>query len=173
VQRKPGEDRPARDSAFQAEGENMLDKMKKLLGESSICVLATCSENKPLCSLMTYVTDEQADTVYTVTLKTSRKYKNITQNPHVSLLVDSRADDRGDAGNIEALTAFGVSSIVRNKADKDAILTRIGRNNPHLRELLAHPDAEVIFIRVESFLLLEGPTQAHFVDVGKRSGCIT
>ena len=146
----------------------MLDKMKRLLSESSICVLATCSENKPLCSLMTYVTDEQANRVYFVTLKTSRKYKNIAQNPHVSLLVDSRAAaGRSDAGSIEALTAFGISSIVRNKADKDSILARIGRSNPHLRELLAHPDAEVISIQVESFLLLEGPTQAHFVDVGK------
>jgi nitroimidazol reductase NimA-like FMN-containing flavoprotein (pyridoxamine 5'-phosphate oxidase superfamily) len=150
----------------------MIDKMKKLLAENSICVLATCSENKPLCSLMTYVTDEQSNTVYSVTLNTSRKFKNITQNPHVSLLVDSRANNRGDTGSIEALTAFGISSIVRNEADKDSMLARIGLNNPHLRELLTHPDAEVISIQIESFLLLEGPTQAHFEDLAKKSGCI-
>jgi len=145
----------------------MLEKMKALLKGNSLCILATCSENRPHCSLMTYVTDEQGEAIYAVTLKTSRKYRNIAQNPNVSLLVDSRLND-GIIGSIKALTVSGVCSLVRTETKKAAILTRIGQNHPHLRDLLLHPDAEVIAIAVESFLLLEGPTQANFVELAKQ-----
>ena len=49
----------------------MIEKMKEFLRENSIGVLATCSENKPHCSLMTYVTDEQAKTIHIITLNTT------------------------------------------------------------------------------------------------------
>jgi len=143
----------------------MLEKMKTLLMENSLCVLATCSDNKPHCSLMTYVTDEQAEAIHIVTLNTSRKYLNIKQNPLISLLVDSRLNDGSEAGGIKALTVSGISSIVRDEMQKAAILTRIGQAHPHLKGLLLHPQVEVIAIKVESFLLLEGPDQANFVEL--------
>jgi nitroimidazol reductase NimA-like FMN-containing flavoprotein (pyridoxamine 5'-phosphate oxidase superfamily) len=146
----------------------MLEKMRALLRENSMCVLATCLDNRTHCSLMTYVTDQEGTTLHTVTLKTSRKYRNMVQNPHVSLLVDSRVDDRSERGRIKALTVFGVSSFVRDEKNRDLILTRIRQEHPHLSELLSHPDAEVIAIHAESFLLLEGPTQAHFVEIKKQ-----
>jgi len=59
----------------------MLEKMKALLKDNSLCILATCSESRPHCSLMTYETDEQGEAIYSVTLNTSRKYKNIELNP--------------------------------------------------------------------------------------------
>jgi len=145
----------------------MLEKMKALLKDNSLCILATCSESRPHCSLMTYETDDQGEAIYSVTLNTSRKYKNIELNPNVSLLVDSRLND-GSIGNIKALTVSGVCYPVRSETKKAAILTRIGQNHPHLRDLLIHPDAEVIAIAVESFLLLEGPTQANFVELTKQ-----
>jgi general stress protein 26 len=148
-------------------GESMIEKMKTLLRRNSMAVLATCTENKPYCSLMTYVTDEQALTLYTATLKTSRKYKNILENPHVSLLVDSRMDDLGDAESIKALTIGGICFTVKDKAVKGSILTRILEHNPHLHPLLSHPDVEVIAVQVESFLLLDGPMESSFVEIRK------
>jgi nitroimidazol reductase NimA-like FMN-containing flavoprotein (pyridoxamine 5'-phosphate oxidase superfamily) len=145
----------------------MLEKMKALLKENSLCILATCFESRPHCSLMTYVTDERGEAIYAVTLNTSRKYRNIAQNPNVSLLVDSRLRDRS-IGSIKALTISGICSLVRDETKKAAILTRIGKDNPHLRDLIFHPDAEVIAIAVESFLLLEGPTLANFVELTKQ-----
>jgi nitroimidazol reductase NimA-like FMN-containing flavoprotein (pyridoxamine 5'-phosphate oxidase superfamily) len=147
----------------------MLEKMKALLRENSLCVLATCSENMPHCSLMTYITDEQAEAIHTVTLNTSRKYRNIRQNPRVSLLVDTRLKDGSEAGDIKALTISGVSSFVSDETERVAILTRIGQNHPQLRDLVLHPDAEVITIEVECFLLLEGPTHAYFAQVSKQA----
>ena len=146
----------------------MLEKAKALLRENSLCVLATCSENNPHCSLMSYVTDERAEAIHMVTLRTSRKCLNIIQNPHVSLLVDSRANIEGGTAGITALTVSGTSSLVRDPIEKTAVLARMERAHPHLRELVLHPDAEVIAVDVESFLLLEGPTRSSFLEVSKQ-----
>lgn len=140
----------------------MIEKMKALLKEDSICVLASSSGDRPHCSLMAYVTDGEAETLFMVTLKSSRKYRNLSLNPHVSLLVDTRTHANGDRGNISALTVSGVSSIMTDRADKDLILRRIVGAHPHLQDLAYHPDAEVISVKVETLLLLEGPTSAHF-----------
>ena len=37
--------------------------------------------------------------------------------------------------------------------------------HPHLRDIAVDPDAEVVAIKVTSFLLLDGPTEAHFVEL--------
>ncbi len=146
----------------------MLQKMKALLRENSLCVLATSLDDKPHCSLMAYITDDRAVKLYMVTLNTSRKYRNIMRNPRVSLLVDSRIDDKSGAGSIKALTVSGTCSVVRDKPDKDSILARMEQSVPSIREIMIHPDAEVISIQVESLLLLEGPAQAHFIEVGEK-----
>ncbi|MEM5788812.1 MAG: pyridoxamine 5'-phosphate oxidase family protein [Syntrophobacteraceae bacterium] len=146
----------------------MIEKMKALLRNNSLCILATCSENRPHCSLMTYITDEQGETIYTATLSASRKYRNIIQNPSVSLLVDSRMNDKSTS-SIEALTVSGVASPIASQKGKDEILTMLVHHHPGLKDLLLDPDTVVIAIQVESFLLLEGPTHSNFVELAKRN----
>lgn len=64
----------------------MLNRIKAILGENSLCVLATCSENRPHCSLMAYSYDIQENILYMMTLKTTQKYRNIRHNSQVSVL---------------------------------------------------------------------------------------
>ena len=69
----------------------MLETMKAMVQERGTCVLATASEGKPHCSLMTYVANDNCQEIYMVTQKNTKKYKNLMDNPHVSLLIDNRA----------------------------------------------------------------------------------
>ena len=143
----------------------MVKKSKTLLKENSMCVLASSFDNRPHCSLMAYVTDEEANTLYMVTLKKSRKYRNISINPHVSLLVDTRTDAKGDAGSVLALTVAGLTSVLKDGIDKDLILRRVVQAHPHLKDLALDPDAEAISIKVQSLLLLEGALNAQFEEL--------
>ncbi len=143
----------------------MIERMKALLRENSMCVLATCTGDRPHCSLMAYIMDERGEALYMVTLNTSRKYENIMRNPYVSLLVDTRAAASGaERAGIKALTVSGVSSAVRDEAERELILSRVEQSHPHLKELARHPDTEVIAVKPLSFLLLDGPTNAHYAE---------
>ena len=67
-----------------------LEKMKALARDQSICVLATITGLQPYCSLMAYVTNRKCSVIYMVTHKQTQKYKNLIENPAVSILIDNR-----------------------------------------------------------------------------------
>ncbi len=143
----------------------MLPKMKKLLKEKDICVLATASGNRPHCSLMAYVADEEGREIYMATLRDTKKFRNLTENPAVSLLIDTREEDSGSRrSQARALTVNGVFQRVERERQAP-IRARILERHPHLQDLFARGEAEVFVVRVESFQLLEGTTDSYFVRV--------
>jgi nitroimidazol reductase NimA-like FMN-containing flavoprotein (pyridoxamine 5'-phosphate oxidase superfamily) len=143
-----------------------LDKMKDLLRAGDMCVLATCVEEKPHCSLMAYVTDEAVTRVYMVTLKRTRKYQNFLRNPRVSLLVDTRYEQPPRARKeVQALTVSGTYHPLAEAGERQRIVQEMAAKHPHLETLLAHEDAEPFAIRIDSFLLLDGALDAHFLEI--------
>lgn len=143
----------------------MLAKMKRMLKEKDICVLATVSGSQPHCSLMAYAADDDGRQIYMVTLRDTKKFKNLIQNPAVSLLIDTREDDAGpQRSRAKALTVNGVFQ--RVEREKQApIRTRILERHPHLQELFWKGEAEIFAVRIESYQLLEGTTDSHFERV--------
>ena len=141
----------------------MMELMKKLLRENHLCVLATCANDVPHCSLMTYATNAAADRVYLMTRRDSRKYANVIINPQVSLLVDTRgAGNTAHAEDIKALTVAGEVTLVVDKAERQTVLEMLVTNHPQLRDLAEHPDTELVAVKVKSFLLLDGVQNASY-----------
>jgi len=146
----------------------MMERIKELIRESSMCVLATCRDNKPHCSLMAYLADEQADMVYMATRKNTQKYKNLTENPAVSLLIDTRSEKGSDQrAQVQALTISGTCIPVQDSNESDAICRRIVSRHPHLKELAEHPEAAIVAVKLNSFLLLDGALKSHRVSDSK------
>jgi nitroimidazol reductase NimA-like FMN-containing flavoprotein (pyridoxamine 5'-phosphate oxidase superfamily) len=144
----------------------MLEEMKALVKEKDICVLATTSADKPHCSLMAYVTDEECREIYMVTHKQSRKYENLIKNPSVSLLIDTREEHLGSRrSDAKALTVSGTFRKIDDKNKRTQVRSKLLGRHPHVKEFLNHPDAEIFCIRVESFLLLDGLIDAYYETV--------
>jgi nitroimidazol reductase NimA-like FMN-containing flavoprotein (pyridoxamine 5'-phosphate oxidase superfamily) len=144
----------------------MLERIKALVKEKDICVLATVAGDKPHCSLMAYVTDDDCREIYMVTHKESRKYENLMKNRSVSLLIDTREEHPGSRRpQAKALTVSGTFNKIDDKQKKIQVRSKLLDRHPHVKEFLDHPDAEILCIRVESFLLLDGLTDAHFETV--------
>ena len=142
----------------------MIEKIKALAREKDICVLATVSEKGPYCSLMAYAVDENAIEFYMTTLRLTKKFANIVTNPNVSLLIDSR--ETMPRSNAQALTVFGKCEIFsshdpKRKTIKKELLTR----HPHLDRILNKLDSEILCIKAESYLFLDGITDAFFEKV--------
>ncbi|MFZ5570292.1 MAG: pyridoxamine 5'-phosphate oxidase family protein [Thermodesulfobacteriota bacterium] len=140
----------------------MIDQIQDLIRRNSQCVLATSADNRPHCSLMAYAVDDACREIYLVTHKNTRKYRNLTQNPHVSLLIDSR----GLAGkDIQALTVEGRFCQIPDPDKRRRVRAALIGAHPHLEEFISHSDAELLCITVSSFLLLNDLTDAHFISV--------
>ena len=137
--------------------------MKALAREKNICVLATITGSKPYCSLMAYVTNEECTEIYMVTQRQTQKYQNLIANPAVSLLIDTR--DTSPRSAARAMTVEGIFQKIKDPAKEKKVRRELLSAHPHLNEFMRLPEAEVIQIKIKSFLLLDGLTQASFEDV--------
>ena len=144
----------------------MLEKMKRFVREMDLCVLATVSEGKPHCSLMAYVVDDECQEIYMTTLRHTTKFRNLTENPMVSILIDNREGYSGSLrSEAKAMTVAGRYSRLENLDKISLIRKNLLARHPHLEKFLGHPDAEILCIKISSFLLLNGLAEAHFEEL--------
>jgi nitroimidazol reductase NimA-like FMN-containing flavoprotein (pyridoxamine 5'-phosphate oxidase superfamily) len=144
----------------------MLKKMKKLVKDKDVCVLATVMDNVPHCSLMSYVPDRDCLEIYMMTQKGTKKFRNLAANRAVSLLIDTREEDCGaDRARIKALTVSGVFKTIGDKAKKKLARQKLLKQHPQLKPFAEDPDAEVFAVKVKSFQLLEGVKDSYFEKV--------
>ena len=141
----------------------MLDKIKNFARNKNICVLSTVSGNKPYCSLMAYITDTTCEEIYMVTQKNTTKFNNLQKNPSVSLLIDSR--EAQPRSNAQALTVDGVFIPLIDEDKKQKIRDGMLNSFPHMKDFIHHPESELIRIKINSFLFLNGLTESHFVSL--------
>lgn len=143
----------------------MLEKMKEIVKGNDLCVLATVSEGRPHCSLMSYISDEEGQEVYLVSHKETKKYSNLIENPIVSLLIDTREEEKGQGRIcIKALTVSGEFQTIKDPGRKDLIRAKFLKRHPHLIDFLNDPGAEIFSIKVKSFQLLDGVKDA-FLEI--------
>jgi len=144
----------------------MIKKMKRLVRDKDVCVLATVTKNVPHCSLMSYVADRDCREIYMMTKRGTKKYRNLSANRTVSLLIDTREEDCGaDRSKIKALTVNGVFATIGDKAKKKLVRRRLLRRHPQLKPFAEDPDAEVFAVKVKSFQLLDGVKDAYYEKV--------
>ena len=144
----------------------MIKKMKDIVKANDLCVLATVSEGKPHCSLMSYISDEEGHEIYLISYKQTKKYVNLMENPMVSLLIDTREEEKGEKRvDIKALTVSGEFQTINDPEKKGLIRARFLKRHPHLADFLNDPGAEIFSIRIKSFQLLDGVKDAFFETI--------
>jgi nitroimidazol reductase NimA-like FMN-containing flavoprotein (pyridoxamine 5'-phosphate oxidase superfamily) len=145
----------------------MLDKMKDIIRKNDLCVLATFSDGDPHCSLMSYVSDEEVREIYMVSQRESRKYLNLTRNPVVSLLIDTREEDKGQERiRIKALTVKGEFHHLNDPGKKDCVRLMLLKRHPHLIDFINDPGTDIFSISLKSFQLLDGIKDVFFETIG-------
>lgn len=143
----------------------MIEQMKDLAKQNNLCVMATITDHKPYCSLMAYVTNDDCTEIYMVTHRQTQKYQNLMENPAVSLLIDTR--DTSPRSQARAMTVEGVYQKIKNLDKENKVRQKLLSVHPHFSEFLEHPEAEVLRIKIISFLLLDGLTQSFFRDISE------
>jgi nitroimidazol reductase NimA-like FMN-containing flavoprotein (pyridoxamine 5'-phosphate oxidase superfamily) len=144
----------------------MIDKIKELIQHKDTCVLATVSGQEPHCSLMSYITDEDCRKIYMISLRGSKKYRNMVNNASVSLLIDTREDDVGrKRENIKALTVRGNFQHIGDETKRRKILEKLLERHPNLKDFVGSTELEVFQVNTKSVQLLEGISNSYFEEL--------
>ncbi len=138
-----------------------LEKMLALIQENDMCVLATVSGGQPHVSLMAYMASEDGCRLYLLTSTETKKFRNLSQNPKVSLMIDDRTG-QDSPEEVRALSVSGVCSPLDPIGEAQEIKERFVKAHPHLKGIAQDPAVRVVAVEVDSLQLLEGPTNSHF-----------
>jgi hypothetical protein len=87
------------------------------------------------------------------TMKDTRKFRNISADKRVSLLIDSRTNRVEDLKDASALTALGEVCDIENAADGEHRPLYIERH-PHLTSFIDDPNTVIVCVEVSRYILV-------------------
>ena len=139
----------------------MLEKIKTLVRENDICVLATAGVEGPHTSLMAYLCSEDVTDIYLVM---SRRSRQIPKHRPGSKSQFAGGYPRKDPrSTIRALTIDGQARVVLDEGESNMMLQAFARRHSHLNGLLEQGDISLVRIQIRTLQLLNGPQQAHHI----------
>jgi nitroimidazol reductase NimA-like FMN-containing flavoprotein (pyridoxamine 5'-phosphate oxidase superfamily) len=131
-----------------------LDSMRKDLEElfttQPLAVLSTQNAGQPYASLVAFATSEDLKELYFATTRATRKYANLSSDPRVAMLVDSRSNEVSDFRWAMAVTATGKAEEVEGQ-EKDKVLKTYLAKHPHLDDFVSSPSCALLKIRVQRY----------------------
>ena len=122
-----------------------------ILNSQYFGVLNTVGDNQPYSSLVSFAATEDLDSLVFVTERGTRKYRNMQDNPAISLLVDNRTNRISDISEATAVTAIGT---IHEEPDNESIYRDMFlTKHPGLRRFIDSPDAAVIIVTVREYII--------------------
>jgi uncharacterized pyridoxamine 5'-phosphate oxidase family protein len=85
-------------------------KIKELLRSQKFAVLATHDNGQPYCNLVAFAETGDCKSIIFATNRNTSKYRNLTKDHRVSVLVDNRTNQVSDLGDAVALDLMGIAT---------------------------------------------------------------
>ena len=124
-----------------------------MLKNQFFCVLATQSNDKPYCSLVSYAVSNNYKEIIFPTLRNTSKYNNLKQNPNISLLIDTRTNRKNDLTDAQALTVLGTANEINKKLYENYYEIYLNKH-PDLKDFVTNRDCSLITIKVCKYILV-------------------
>jgi general stress protein 26 len=136
-------------------------KIKKLLEEQRFAVIATQGKTEPYTNLVSFLVRKDLKKIYFPTSKNTRKFKNLSKQSRVSILIDNRDNDPVDIENAMTVTAVGETRVIKEREIKYEFL----KKHPYLKEFTDSNDCRMIEISVEKYILVENFQEVTRIDI--------
>ncbi|MDP8262153.1 MAG: pyridoxamine 5'-phosphate oxidase family protein [Candidatus Ancaeobacter aquaticus] len=142
----------------------MKEKVKEVLNKQKLGVLATTGDIYPCTSLVAVSHSQDLKVALFATLRNTRKYINIQNNPDVTILVDNRTNTEEDFEHAVALTIMGrAQEIASEQVDeyRELFLAK----HPSLRTFVDDPDCALISLIVSKYVYVSQFQEITEVDM--------
>ena len=89
------------------ERTEVTERVRSLLESQPLAVLSSSAQGHPYTNLVAFAATEDLRRVVFATMRATRKYQNMHEDPRVSLLIDDRSNRVSDIRDALAVTAQG------------------------------------------------------------------
>ncbi len=130
-----------------------VDTLNMLLKTQPLAVVATQQGGHPYTSLVAFAASEDLRLIVFVTSRATTKYRNLSEAPYVSLLIDSRTHSVEDFTAGAAVTVLGRAAEIGDQQGS-ALLETFLRKHPHLETFARAPSTALCGVEVEKYILV-------------------
>ena len=130
-----------------------VDTLRTLLKTQRLAVVATQQGGHPYTSLVAFDASEDLRRIVFVTSRATTKYRNLSEAPYVSLLIDSRTHSVEDFTAGAAVTVLGRAAEISDKQGAP-LLEGFLRKHPHLETFARAPSTALCGVEVEKYVLV-------------------
>jgi heme iron utilization protein len=130
-----------------------IDTLRTLLKTQPLAVVATQQGGHPYTSLVAFAASEDLRRIVFVTSRATTKYRNLSEAPYVSLLIDSRTHSVEDFTAGAAVTVMGRVAEIGDK-EGAALLDGFLRKHSHLESFARAPSTALCGVQVETYVLV-------------------
>lgn len=142
--------------------QTALEEMLGAFDALRFAVLATSDNGRPYTSLIAFALLPDRRTLIFATPKATSKYRNITNQPAVSILLDNRSQRADDLHSAQAVTLLGTAKEVRTTAQMAHYRVAFVDKHPELAAFIDEPDTALIAVTIRQAIYV-----ARFQDVSR------
>jgi heme iron utilization protein len=127
------------------------EKTRQTLIYQKLAVLSTQDEGFPYLNLVAFATSPDFRHLLFVTDKNTRKYRNLSKNRQVSLLIDNRANNVDDFKDALAITLMGEARDISDQPSQ--WLSIYLKKHPNLNDFVKADGKAMILVSISDYIL--------------------
>ena len=127
--------------------------LKDLFSSQRLAVLATQSRKQPYGNLVAFMATEDLKHLLFATTRATRKYANISKNPRIAMVVDTRSNREADFHQAAAVTATGVVKEMVGPQKRRLQKLYLSKH-PYLKEFVSSPTCALLRMNVETYYVV-------------------
>jgi uncharacterized pyridoxamine 5'-phosphate oxidase family protein len=127
--------------------------LKNLFSKQKLAVLATQDRKQPYGNLVAFMATDDLKHLLFATTRATRKYKNISRNPRIAMVVDNRSNQENDFHKAAAVTATGVVKETLGPQKRRFQKLYLSKH-PYLKEFVSSPTCALLRMDVETYYVV-------------------
>ncbi|MFW9955198.1 MAG: pyridoxamine 5'-phosphate oxidase family protein [Candidatus Thorarchaeota archaeon] len=132
----------------------ILDEILEVLDSQRVAVLSTIESQEPYSCLVSYYATKGLESILFTTKRARRKYRNILQNPRVSLVIDTRSSEDFDLFGTTVISIMG-PAIEYNGHDRTRYIDLLKAKHPYLSAFVSEDDTALILVKIEKLIIVD------------------
>jgi heme iron utilization protein len=138
--------------------EAVKNRIRLMIESQATGVLATAMDHQPYGSLVAFSYSSDLKKIFFATPNDTTKYRNLSENPNISLTIDSRISNPKDFSRTAAITAMGEARELAGE-DKSNRLRDHAARLPGLADFFESPVIAIFQIDVRTYIIADGLTE--------------
>ena len=125
--------------------------INKIVNTQYFAVLNSVGEGQPYSNLVSFAITDDLKSLVFITDRNTRKYRNIKENNHLSLLIDNRTNQPSDITQAIAITVIGTAREEVTSRDRYQVIFLA--RHPQLKQFVDNPNSALILVTVSEYII--------------------